>query len=151
MLSFWSWFPSYPPSWIVKELIKFSSSKLYFSVDTSSPRPSHPTCVFINQPATPFPSKSYNRVHTTAALTHNHTVLPQDIPPHSIGTEPSMYSVPPGFSSLRLPLGEFVLCPTGRPGILTLVRLIAPLGYLVQVYFFPRNDLRALPLGDRDW
>ena len=35
-----------------------------------------------------------------------------------------MYSVPPGFSSLRLPLGDFVIYPTERPSIRILVRQI---------------------------
>ena len=62
-----------------------------------------------------------------------------------------MYSIPPSFSSLRLPLGDFVVYPSDRPSIRTLVRQIADLGYSVEVYLFPHNDLRALPLGDRHW
>ena len=62
-----------------------------------------------------------------------------------------MYSVPPGFSSLNLPLGDFVIYPTDRPSICTLVRQITDLGYSVEVYLFPHNDLRALPPGDRHW
>ena len=62
-----------------------------------------------------------------------------------------MYSVPPGFSSLHLPLGDFVIYPTDRPSICTLVRQITDLGYSVEVYLFPHNDLRALPPGDRHW
>ena len=60
-----------------------------------------------------------------------------------------MFSVPPGFSSLRLPLGEFVIYPTERPSIRTLVRQIEDQGYSVQTYLFPNNNLRALPPGDR--
>ena len=60
-----------------------------------------------------------------------------------------MYSVPPGFSSLRLPRREFVIYPTDRPSIRTLVRQIEDQGYSVQFYLFPNNNLRALPLGDR--
>ena len=62
-----------------------------------------------------------------------------------------MYSIPPSFSSLRLPLGDFVVYPSDRPSIRTLVRQIADLGYSVEVYLFPHNDLRALPPGDRHW
>ena len=60
-----------------------------------------------------------------------------------------MYSVPPGFSKLRLPLGDFVIYPTERPSIRTLVRQIEDQGYSVQTYLFPNNNLRALPPGDR--
>jgi hypothetical protein len=60
-----------------------------------------------------------------------------------------MYSVPPGFSSLRLPLGDFVIYPTERPSIRTLVRQIEDQGYSVQTYLFANNNLRALPPGDR--
>jgi len=62
-----------------------------------------------------------------------------------------MYSIPPSFSSLRLPLGDFVVYPSDRPSIRTLVRQIADLGYSVEVYLFPHNNLRALPPGDRHW
>jgi hypothetical protein len=54
-------------------------------------------------------------------------------------------------SSLRLPLGDFVIYPTDRPSIRTLVRRIADLGYLVEVFLFPHKDLQALPLGDQHW
>ena len=64
----------------------------------------------------------------------------------SIGTEPSMYSVPPGFNSLRQPLGEFVLYSTNCPSTCTLVHQAA-----IQVYLFPHNSLRALPPGNRHW
>ena len=60
-----------------------------------------------------------------------------------------MFSVPPGVSSLHLPLGEFVIYPTDRPSIRTLVCQIEDQGYSVQFYLFPNNNLRALPLGDR--
>ena len=62
-----------------------------------------------------------------------------------------MYSVPPGFSKLRLPLGDFVIYPTERPSIRTLVRQIDYQVYSVQTYLFPNNNLRALPPGDRHW
>ena len=62
-----------------------------------------------------------------------------------------MYSVPPGFSKLRLPLGDFVIYPTARPSIRTLVRQIEDQGYSVQTYLFPNNNLRAIPPGDRHW
>ena len=42
-----------------------------------------------------------------------------------------MSSVPPGSSPLRLPRGEVVCFPTGRPNIPTLVSQIAALGYSV--------------------
>ena len=45
----------------------------------------------------------------------------------------------------------FVVYPTDRPSIRTLVCRIADLGYTVEVYLFPHNDLRELPLGDRHW
>ena len=54
-------------------------------------------------------------------------------------------------SSLCLPLGDFVVYSTDCPSIRTLVRRIADLGYLVEVFLFPRNDLQALSLGDRHW
>jgi hypothetical protein len=61
-----------------------------------------------------------------------------------------MYTIPLSFSSLRLPLGEFVLYPTGRPSIRTLVQLVArlhiPAGILripvfsVPVALFPQES-----------
>ena len=62
-----------------------------------------------------------------------------------------MYSVPPGFSKLRLPLGDFVIYPTARPSIRGLVRRIYYQGYSVWTYLFPNNNLRAIPPGDRHW
>ena len=62
-----------------------------------------------------------------------------------------MYSIPPGFSSLRLPLGDFVIYPTERPSIRTLVRQIEDQGYSVQTYLFPNNNLRVLPPSDLHW
>jgi hypothetical protein len=62
-----------------------------------------------------------------------------------------MYSVPPGFSKLRLPLGDSVIYPTARPSIRTLVRQIDYQVYSVQTYLFPNNNLRAIPPGDRHW
>ena len=58
-----------------------------------------------------------------------------------------MSSVPPGSSPLRLPLGEVVFYPTGRPGIHTLVRQIAALGYSVTDFPLPHTDLSSLPPG----
>ena len=58
-----------------------------------------------------------------------------------------MSSVPPGLSPLRLPLGEIVFYPTGRPGIRSLVREIAALGYLVSSFPLPHTDLSSLPPG----
>jgi hypothetical protein len=62
-----------------------------------------------------------------------------------------MYSVPPGFSKLRLPLGDFVIYPTARPSIRTLVRQIEDTRYSVQTYLFPNNNLRAISPSDRHW
>jgi hypothetical protein len=63
-----------------------------------------------------------------------------------------MYTIPPGFTSLHLPLGEFdIINPINRPSIRTLVRQIAELGYLIEVYLFPNNNLRSLPPGDWHW
>ena len=45
-----------------------------------------------------------------------------------------MSSVPPGLSPLRLPLGDIVYYPTGRPSIRVLAREIAALGYEVSVF-----------------
>ena len=55
-----------------------------------------------------------------------------------------MSSVPPGLSSLRLPLGNIVYYPTGRPSIRVLAREIAALGYEVSVFHLSRTDLRLL-------
>ena len=55
-----------------------------------------------------------------------------------------MSSVPPGLSSLRLPLGNIVYYPTGRPSIRVLAREIAALGYEVSVFPLSRTDLRIL-------
>ena len=62
-----------------------------------------------------------------------------------------MYSVPPGFSKLRLPLGDSVIYPTARPSIRGLVRRINYQEYSVRTYLFPKNNLRAIPPGDRHW
>jgi len=62
-----------------------------------------------------------------------------------------MHSVPPGFSKLRLPLGDFVIFPTARPSIRGLVRQINYQGYSARTYLFPNNNLRAIPLGDCHW
>ena len=45
----------------------------------------------------------------------------------------------------------FVVYPTDHPSIRTLFHQIGDLGYSVEVYLFPHNDLRALPPGDRHW
>jgi hypothetical protein len=58
-----------------------------------------------------------------------------------------MASIPPGLSPLRLPLGEIVFYPIGRPGIHTLIRQIAALGYLVTGFPLPHTDLSPLPPG----
>ena len=62
-----------------------------------------------------------------------------------------MSSVPPGFSPMRLPLGEVVFYPASRPSIRALARQIAALGYSVAVYPFPHTDLSALPPGVWHW
>jgi hypothetical protein len=58
-----------------------------------------------------------------------------------------MSSVPPGLSPLRLPRGEIVFYPTGRPSIRSLTREIAGLGYEVLGFPLPHTDLRPLPPG----
>ena len=59
-----------------------------------------------------------------------------------------MSSVPPGLSPLRLPLGEVVFYPTGRPSIGELVSQIAALGYSVAGYpLLQHTDLSILPPG----
>ena len=58
-----------------------------------------------------------------------------------------MSSVPPGLSPLRLPLREIVFYPTGRPGIRSLIREIAALGYSVSGYPLSHPDLSSLPMG----
>ena len=55
-----------------------------------------------------------------------------------------MSSVPPGLSPLRLPLGDIVHYPTGRPSIRVLAREIAALGYEVSVFPLSHTDLRLL-------
>ena len=58
-----------------------------------------------------------------------------------------MSSVPPGLSPLRLPRGEIVFYPTGRPGIRSLICEIAALGYSVSGFPLPHTDLSPLPPG----
>ena len=62
-----------------------------------------------------------------------------------------MSSTPPGFSPLRLPHGEIVFYPTGRPSIRSLTREIAGLGYEVSGFPLPHTHLRPLPLGVWHW
>ena len=62
-----------------------------------------------------------------------------------------MSSVPPGLSSLRLPLGDIVHYPTGRPSIRVLTREIAALGYCVVVYPLQQPDLSRFPPGVWHW
>ena len=62
-----------------------------------------------------------------------------------------MYSIPPGFTSPCLPLGEFLIYSTNRPSIRTLVHQTGDLGYSIEVYLFPNNDLRTLPPGAWHW
>ena len=56
-----------------------------------------------------------------------------------------MSSVPPGLSPLRLPRGEIVFYPTGRPSVRMLTREIAALGYEVSGFPLHHADLRPLP------
>ena len=58
-----------------------------------------------------------------------------------------MSSVPPGLSPVRLPHGEIVIYPTGRPSIRSLTREIAALGYEVSGFPLSHTDLRPLPPG----
>ena len=53
-----------------------------------------------------------------------------------------MSSVPPGLSPLRLPRGESVFSPTGRPSIRGLTHEIAALGY--EVSGFPIHHTNLL-------
>ena len=55
-----------------------------------------------------------------------------------------MSSGPPGHSPLRLPRGEIVFYPTGRPSIRVLTREIAALGYEVSGFTLRNTDLRLL-------
>ena len=55
-----------------------------------------------------------------------------------------MSSDPPGGSPLRLPRGEIVFYPTGRPSIPVLTREIAALGYEVSGFHLRNTDLRLL-------
>ena len=55
-----------------------------------------------------------------------------------------MSSGPPGCSPLRLPRGEIVFYPTGRPSIRGLTREIAALGYEVSGFPLRTTDLRLL-------
>jgi hypothetical protein len=58
-----------------------------------------------------------------------------------------MYSIPSNFSPLRLPRGEIVFYPTGRPSIRVLIKKIAALGYEVSGFRLHHIDLRQLPPG----
>jgi hypothetical protein len=60
-----------------------------------------------------------------------------------------MSSVPPGLSPLRLPLGDIVFYPTGRPCHRLLLRQIAALGYLVSG--FPLTHTNLSPLSPGVW
>ena len=62
-----------------------------------------------------------------------------------------MSSVPPGCSPLRLPRGEFVFYPSGRPSIRALTREIAALGYSVAVYPLQQPGLSRFPPGVWHW
>ena len=58
-----------------------------------------------------------------------------------------MYSIPSDLSPLRLPRGEIVFYPTGRPSIRVLIQKIAALGYEVSEFPLHHTDLRQLPPG----
>ncbi len=58
-----------------------------------------------------------------------------------------MSSVPPRLSPLRLPRGEIVFYPTGRPSIRSLTREITALGYEALGFPLSHTDLRPLPPG----
>ena len=58
-----------------------------------------------------------------------------------------MSSVPPGLSPLRLPLGDIVFYPTGRPCLCLLINQITALGYLVSGFPLSHTDLSPLPPG----
>ena len=61
-----------------------------------------------------------------------------------------MSSGPPGHSPLRLPRGEIVFYPTGRPSIRGLTRKIVALGYEVSGFPLRNTDLRLL-LAPEAW
>lgn len=58
-----------------------------------------------------------------------------------------MSTAPPGSSPLRLPLGDFVFYPTGRPCLRLLLQQIAASGYSVSGYPLSHPDLSSLPPG----
>jgi hypothetical protein len=58
-----------------------------------------------------------------------------------------MSTVPPGSSPLRLPRGEVVYYPTGRPNIPTLISQIRAVGYSVAAYPLQQPDLSGFPPG----
>ena len=55
-----------------------------------------------------------------------------------------MSFVPPGSSALRLPFGQILYYPTGRPSVRVLARDIAALGFEVSVFPLSQTDLRLL-------
>jgi len=63
-----------------------------------------------------------------------------------------MSSVPSDLSLLRLPRGESVVYPTGRPSIRLVMREIAALGYEVSGFSLHQtDDLRPLTPGVWHW
>jgi len=62
-----------------------------------------------------------------------------------------MSAEPPESSPLRLPRGESVSYPTGRPNIPTLVNQITALGYSVAVYPLQQPNLSRFPPGVWHW
>ncbi len=55
-----------------------------------------------------------------------------------------MSFVPPGSSALRLPFGQILNYPTGRPSVRVLARDIAALGFEVSVFPLSQTNLRLL-------
>ena len=58
-----------------------------------------------------------------------------------------MDSIPWDCTPLRLPRGEIVIYPTGRPSIRVLIQQISDLGYEVVGFPLQQTDLRHLPPG----
>ncbi len=86
----------------------------------------------------------------------NHIFLDGKLFGTEIGSETNlgwsfMSSVPPGCSPLRLPRGEVVHYPTGRPNIPTLVSQITVFGYSVAVYPLQQPNLSRFPPGVWHW
>jgi hypothetical protein len=59
----------------------------------------------------------------------------------------SLPNVPWDCTPLRLPRGEIISYPTGRPSIRVLIQHISALGYEVLGFPLQQTDLRQLPPG----